>query len=127
MFKILLALLLMTTPAWATQWRNGTGEQTILGTSNAALIGYNSYNSIVQPLDNLLSGYCTEYLQYNSSSLINVVAGSCNVSNSQGTIHLFLQDTSNTVLSSSNLDTGSITSSTTYYVYATEATNAATT
>ena len=117
MFKILLALLLMTVPAWSQQWRGGTNEQTILGTSQAALIGYNSYNKIVQPLDNLESDHCTEYLQYNSSSLINVISGTCVVSNSQGTIRLFMKDASNTVLSSSNLDTGSITASTTYYVY----------
>ena len=83
MFKILLALLLTTTPAWATQWRGGTGEQTILGTSNAALIGYNSYNHIVQPLDNLLGTYCNEYLIYGSGSSIKVSSGSCVVSNSQ--------------------------------------------
>lgn len=127
MFKILLALLLLSPSAWATQWRNGTGEQTILGTSNAGLIGYNSYNSIVQPLDNLLSNYCNEYLQYNSSSIITVVAGTCAVSNSQGTIRLFMMDTANTNLTSANLDTGSITANTTYYVYATAASTSTTT
>lgn len=122
MFKILLALLLMTTPVMAQQWRGGTGEQTILGSSQAALIGYNSYNKIVQPLDNLLSNYCNEYLQYTSSSTITVIAGACVDSNSQGSIRLFMQDTANTILSSTNLDTGSITASTTYYVYSTAAT-----
>ena len=127
MFKILLALLLIATPAWASQWRNGTGEQTILGTSNAALIGYNSYNSIVQPLDNLLSNNCNEWLQYASSSTMTVMAGTCVVSNSQGTIRLFMQDTTNTTITSANLDTGSITASTTYYVYATAASSSSTT
>lgn len=127
MFKILLALLLIITPAWAGQWRNGTGEQTILGSSQAALIGYNSYNSIVQPLDNILSNHCNEWLQYASSSTMTVMAGTCVVSNSQGTIRLFMLDTSNTTITSANLDTGSLTANTTYYVYATAATNAATT
>lgn len=129
MFKILLALLLMTSPALAVvnQWRGGVGTNELDGTQAANLIGFNSYNHIVQPIDNLLSNYCNEYLQYNSSTIITVIAGTCVVSNSQGTIRLFLQDTSNTNLTSTNLDTGSITASTTYYVYATAATNAATT
>lgn len=127
MFKILLTLLLICPSAWAAgQWRNGTGEQTILGASQAALIGYNSYNSIVKPIDNLESDHCTEWLQYVSSSTITVVAGTCVVSNSQGTIRLFMQDTANTTITSTNLDTGSITASTTYYVYATAATNTST-
>lgn len=127
MFKILLVLLLMITPSWAAQWRNGTGENTLLGSSQAALIGTNTFNSIVQPLDNYISNKCDEYLQYLSSSTMTVVSGTCVVSNSQGTIRLILQDTSNTVITSSNLDTGSLVANTTYYVYATAATSSSTT
>ena len=128
MWKLILALLLMTTPAFAitNQWRGGVGTQEIDGTTNAALIGFNSYNHIVQPLDNLLFNYCNEYLIYGSGSSIKVSSGSCAVSNSQGTIRLFMQDTATSTLTSSNLDTGSLTASTTYYVYSTAATNAAT-
>ncbi len=126
MFKILLALLLMTSSAWATQWRAGTGENTILGISNAADIDYNSFNSIVQPLDNLLATYCQTYLTYTSATTITASIGSCVVSNSQGTIRLFLQNTSTTAITSANIDSGSLTSGTTYYVYSTAATNAAT-
>lgn len=130
MFRILLVLLLMTTPSWAVtnQWRGGVGTQELDGTQPANLIGFNSYNHIVQPLDNLLSNYCNEYLQYNSSTILTILSGTCVVSNSQGSIRLFLQDTSNSTLTSSNLDTGSsFSASTTYYVYATAATNSATT
>lgn len=126
MWKLLLVLLLITPSAWAGQWRAGTGEQTILGTSNAALIGFNSYNSIVQPLDNYISNKCDEYLQYASSSTLTVVSGTCVVSNSGGTIRLILLDSTNTTLTSANLDTGSLTASTTYYVYSTAATNSST-
>jgi len=116
-----IALLLMISPAWsAIQWRGGTGELTIDGSSYANLIGYNSYNKIVQPLDNLLGTYCSEYLQYNSTTTITVKAGSCAVSNSQGTIRMFMLDTSDTNLTATNLDTGvAFATSTTYYVYAT--------
>lgn len=126
MFKIILALLLMTVPAWSQQWRGGTGENTLLGSSQAALIGTNSFSKIVQPLDSLLATYCNQYLQYTSSSTLTISSGSVMVSNSQGTIRLMLQNTSATVLTSANLDTGSLTASTTYYVYAVGATSSAT-
>ncbi len=124
--RILLALMMVSSPAWANQWRAGTGENTILGSSNASDIDANSYNSIVKPLDNLLSTYCNEYLTYTSSSTLTVSAGSVVVSNSAGTIRLMLQDSAATVISSANLDSGAFASGTTYYVYATAATNAAT-
>lgn len=128
MFKILLALLLMTTPSWAVsnQWRGGVGTQELDGTQPAALIGFNSYNHIVQPLDNLLATYCNEYLQYSSSSTIKVSSGSVMVSNSQGSIRLMLLDTAISTLTSANLDTGALAANTTYYVYATAASASAT-
>lgn len=121
-----MALLLMTVTAWSAQWENGTGEQTILGTSNAALIGFNSYNSIVNPLNNLLATYCNQYLTYTSSASLTVSSGSVMVSNSTASVRLMLINTSSTVLTSANLDTGSLTANTTYYVYATAATNSST-
>lgn len=126
MFKILLSLLLMTSFAQAQQWRGGVNEQTILGTSQASLIGFNSYNKIVKPLDSLLATYCNQYIQYLSNSTLTISAGSVAVSNSQGTIRLFLQNTTPTTISFTNIDTGSEAASTTYYVYAIGATNAAT-
>lgn len=126
MWKILLALILMTTPAWSQQWRGGVGESTIPGNSLAALIGYNSYNKIVQPLDNLLFNYCNQYLSYLSSTTLSVSPGAVAVSNSQGSIRLFLMNSSSTTLSWTNLDTGSQAASTTYYVYAIAATNTST-
>lgn len=126
MLKIFLILLLFSSSAFATQWRAGTGEQTLEGTSAAALIGTNSYNSIVKPLDNLFWNYCNEYLTYTSSATITVSKGACVVSNSGGTIRLFLMDSASTNLTSSNLDTGSLTANATYYIYSTAATNSST-
>lgn len=120
MKKLLAFILLMalSVPAWsAVQWRNGTAENVLDGTSAANLIGYNTYNKVVQPLDNLLSGYCTEYLAYNSSTIITVKAGACVVTG--GSVRMFMLDPSDTNLTTANLDTGaSFTPSTTYYVYA---------
>lgn len=128
MLRILLVLLLMasSSEAWATQWRAGTGENSLLGTSNAADIDYNSYNSIVKPLDNLLATYCNLYLTYTSATTITVSVGSVVVSNSQGSIRLFLQNTTTSTITSANIDTGALASGTTYYVYATAASNSAT-
>jgi len=123
MKKLLTLILFMAlaTPAWsAIQWRNGTAETVLDGTSAANLIGYNSYNKVVQPLDNLLSTYCTEYLQYNSASIITVKAGSCVVSNAVNTVRMFMLDTSDTNLTNANLDiAGSFVAGTKYYVYST--------
>lgn len=130
MFRLLLAFLLLLpsiSMAQVAQWRGGVGTKELDGTQAANLIGFNTYNHITQPLDNLLFNYCNQYLVYNSSALINVSAGSVVVSNSQGTIRLFLQNTSASVLSTTNLDTGSsFSASTTYYIYAIAATNSST-
>lgn len=126
MFKIILALLLMTSSAFATQWRAGTGELTILGTSNASDIDTNTYNSMVKPLDDLLATYCNQYLIYTSGGTITVSAGSVMVSNSAGTVRLMLRNSSTTTVSFSDIDTGAEAPSTTYYIYAIAATTSST-
>lgn len=129
MFKILLALLLMTSQAWAgstVQWRNGTGEHTLLGSSNAADIDTNTFNNLTSPLDSLLATYCNQYLVYNSSSQLTVSAGSVMVSSVDGSVRLMLMNSSPTVVSFSNIDTGASAPSTTYYVYATASSTSAT-
>lgn len=126
MWKLLLALFLIPSIAGATQWRAGTGENSILGTSNASDIDFNSYNSIVKPLDNLLATYCNQYISYTSSSTITVSSGSVMVSNAGGTIRLMLQNTASTTITSANLDTGVLAANTTYYVYANAIANSST-
>lgn len=128
MFKLLLTLLLITitVPAWATQWRAGTGENSLLGSSNASDIDFNTFNSIVSPLDNLLATYCNQYLIYNSNNNINVSSGSVMVSNSDGSIRLMLRNASPTTVDWTMLDTGAEASNTTYYIYAIASTNSST-
>lgn len=126
MFKILLALLLLTQPSWATQWRAGTGELSLLGSSNASDIDTNTYNSIVKPLDNLLATYNQQYLNYTSAGTLTVSAGSVTVSNSDGSIRLMLINTTTTTIDFTNIDTGAEASNTTYYVYAIAATTSST-
>lgn len=70
-------------------------------------------------LDRLLANYQQGmYLTYNSSSTLTVVAGSVMCSTSDGSVRHMRQNTTSTNVTFSNLDTGSSTASTTYYVYA---------
>lgn len=118
MLRIFLALLLMTTPALATtSWRNGTGANTLLGSSNASDIDSNSYNNIVKPLDDLLATYCNQYMIYASAGALTMSAGSVMVSNSDGSIRLMLRNSSTTSIDFTNLDTGAEAPGV-YYVYA---------
>lgn len=118
MLKIFLILLLMTSQAWSSQWRGGTGENTLRGASNASDIDTNTFNSIVNPLDNLLSTYCNQYINYSSGSQLSISAGSVTVSNSDSSIRLMLKNSNSTTIDFTNIDTGVEASSTTYYVYA---------
>lgn len=128
MLQILLALLLMTTPAWATvAWRNGTGANTLLGSSQAADIDTNTYNNIVSPLDSLLANYRQGLnIAYDSAAQFTVTAGEVTVSNSDGSIRLMLKNAGSTTVTWADIDTGAEASSTTYYVYAVGASASAT-
>lgn len=128
MFKILLLLILMTSQCWAIQaWRNGTGENTMLGTSNASDIDTNTQNNIVKPLDDLLANYRQSMaVYYSSASQLIVSGGSVTVSNSGGTIRLMLKNSGTTTIDFTNIDTGAEASATTYYVYAIAATTSST-
>lgn len=128
MLHLLLVLLLVSTQAWATtQWRNGTGVNTLLGSSNASDIDSNSYNNIVKPLDDLLSNYHQSLgIYYSSASALTVSPGSVMVSNSDGSIRLTLYNSTSTSIDFTNIDTGAEASGTTYYVYAIAASASAT-
>lgn len=132
MLKLLLTLLLLTfssIPSEATvQWRNGTGADTILGTSNASDIDTNTRDNIVKPLDDLLANYKQGMMvTYSSASQLSVTAGSIMVSNADGSIRLMLRNSAATTVTWSDIDTGAEASGTTYYVYAIAASASATT
>lgn len=79
--------------------------------------------------DALLSNYKRGMVvTWKSATTLTVLAGECTVSNSGGSTRLFLANTSNTDITSTNLDSGgSFSAGTTYYVYAgTSSTTAAT-
>jgi hypothetical protein len=123
MRKIILALLLiclLSTVSSAGQWRAGSGENTVLETTLINDLDSVTYGYIVDPLDRLLAKYRKGVaVQYNSASQLTVTSGEVTVSNSAGTIRLFLSNAASTTVTWSNIDAGSEASSTTYYVYAT--------
>lgn len=103
----------------ATEWKGGTSELTIIGTSNVSDIDTNSYQKIVDPLDRLLSNYREGMgLSYTSATTITVATGEVTCSNSAGTVRKMRKNTSTTAVTFSDLDTGAEASNTTYYVYA---------
>lgn len=117
MKRILLAILMIiSSPAWAvTNWNKSipaSGDN--LTAWPAAVVSQWSI------LDTILSNYVRgEGLIYKNSTTLTVSSGEVVVSNSGASLRIFLQDASNTDITSSNLDTGSsFSSSTTYYVYA---------
>lgn len=116
----LLIMPLMISPVQAAdKWRNGTGEETLLGTETVSDIDASINQHIVEPLDRLLQDYRQGVqLVYNSVSTIDISSGSISCENSGGTITRMRQNTSTTTLTWSDLDSGSEASSTTYYVYA---------
>lgn len=126
MRKLLAFLLVITLcfPCYAaTQWMNGTGEHTILGSESAADIDSASYNNIVLPLDALLANYrLGAQIVYASASTLTVESGEVTLSSSDGSIRLMQTNAASTTVAWTDIDTGAEAASTTYYVWAFQAT-----
>ncbi len=69
-------------------------------------------------LDRGLASFCDIGIVYTSASTVTASTGSCVVSNSDGSVRVFLNNSSTTAITFSDIDTGSEAASTTYYVYA---------
>lgn len=117
---ILMAVLLMSVKCHAAnEWREGTGANTLLGTTTVSDIDASIFQNMTDPLDRLLkNGRFGAQLKYNSVSTIDITAGNLTCSNSAGTISRFRAVTSAVTVSWADLDTGAEASGTTYYVYA---------
>lgn len=117
MIRILLAILfLIPTNGWCvTQWNKSfpaSGDN--LTAWPAAVTAQWSI------LDTLVSNYKRgESVIYKNSTTLTVTLGEIVVSNSGGTLRVFLQDSGNTDITTANLDSGgSFSAGTAYYVYA---------
>lgn len=117
MFRIILALLLVLIPAqgWCvTQWT----KTNLPATGDNLTAWPTAVNAQWSILDTLLSNYRRGYnLGYSSGSTLSTSPGEIVVSNSGGTVRLFLQDAGSGSVTFSNIDTGVEANSTTYYVY----------
>ena len=103
----------------ANDWRGGDGEEVLLGSSNVSDLDVNVFQKVVDPLDTLLNNYrMGTVIKYASTSTVTVNAGEVACQNTAGTIVKFRQNTSALTLTWSDIDTGSESGSTTYYVYA---------
>jgi len=119
---IFLIFMLLVVNAQAGQWRNGSGENTILGTSNISDIDANSYAKMVDPLDRMLAGYREgATITYNDAASVVVTAGELMLSNAAGTIRLMVRNTASLTstwsVADNGLDAGTEPASTIVYVY----------
>lgn len=119
MFRILLALLILIIPTTngfcVTQW-----NKAIPATGDNLTAWPGAVVSQWSIIDTLLSNYTRgESLIYKNATTLTILSGEVVVSNSGASLRIFLQDASNTDITTTNLDTGSsFSASTTYYVYA---------
>ena len=123
MKKILILGLIfafITSPSIATtEWRNGDAGETPTGTDLINNLDTVIDDDIVDPVERLLSNYRrSATLYYSSGTTLIVDSGEVVCSNSAGTIRKFRANPSTTSVTFTDLDTGSETASTTYYVYA---------
>lgn len=111
---ILSAILYAQDGFCVIQWNKAIPQSTDLKSAWPATSQAN-----LSILDSLISNYQRGfYLSYTSSSTITVSSGEIVVSNSTGSIRLFLVNTTSGSITFSNLDTGASAASTQYYVYA---------
>ena len=124
--KKLLVLLMsfgLVFSVYATQWRAGTTAKTIPGATNISDIDKVSYEDMVAPLDRVLSNFRENcVVSYASTSTVTVGAGEIVLQNSGGTITLMQQNAAATTVTWGMIDTGSEAASTTYYLWAYQAT-----
>lgn len=115
MFRVILALLLMTSQAFAvTQFTVNVPLNAGDLKSNfpaEALAQWSIFQTLLQ---NYRKGY---YVTFNNSTTLNIESGEISVWS--GTASLFLQNTSTSTATAANLDIpGAFAPNTTYYVYA---------
>jgi hypothetical protein len=113
LFLFLTILLAISGVCYAQQWDVDSPAGTNSVSDIDTYVGYNN-----TAVDRLVAGYNTIALVYNSASQITASAGEVTVSNSDGSVRLFLRNTSTTTITWADIDAGAEAGSTTYYVYA---------
>lgn len=107
----------------ANEWMKGTGTDALEGSTLAADIDDNVTAYIQDPLNRLLANYRKRcFVEYASASTVTISIGEVTCTDSGGTVHRMRQNTASdgaiTLDITADLDTGSETVTTWYYVYA---------
>ena len=112
-------LLLSTNLVFAANlWRDGTGADTLLGSTVVSDIDTKIYQNMTEPIDRVLANYRENAeVTYTSVSSVTIAIGEVMCSNSAGTIRRMRKNPATTVLTWANIDTG-VEANDTYYVYA---------
>ena len=115
-FLVLFISLCLMGNVYSAQWRGSGSDETLLGATPVSDIDTESYDEITDPLTRLLDDYregCT--VTYASTSSVDISAGQVILENAAGTAWLMQEDSAKSGVST--LDTGSLSASSTYYVY----------
>ncbi len=110
----------------ADEWKNGSADDAVQGTTNLSDLDTNISNYLQNPLDRLLANYRNGcQVLYGSAKTVTVGAGEISTVNSGSTVLKMRANTSAITLTldgadtgSNKLDTGTEANSTQYYVYA---------
>ena len=115
---ILFSILLLGNVYSADVFEEGAGADVISGSDSPADIDTLLDAALTEPVGRLLQEYRQgAKIAYSSVTTITVSAGQIAVQNSTGAIVAFLDNTSSTSVTFSNIDTGTEAASKTYYVY----------
>ena len=120
-----ISLMVMANTSWATVGWNKSIPATSENPQAISPDVIENNTALDLMLQNYRDGYLT--ITLTSTSAITIGAGGVMLSNSGGSTRLMVANTSTTTMSSTNIDTGSISPSSTYYIYAYASSTTATT
>jgi len=123
--SVLSILFLLTSNSWATVGWNKTLPQSSENPQAISPDVIENNTALDLMLQNYRDGLVTVKLI--STSEIDIGAGGVMLSNSGGSTRLMVANTTVTAISSTNIDTGTISASSTYYLYAYASSTTATT
>ena len=122
---VLFILFLLTSNSWATVGWNKTLPQSSENPQAISPDVIENNTAVDLMLQNYRDGKVS--ISLISTSEIDIGAGGVMLSNSGGSTRLMVANTTVTAMSSTNIDTGSISPSSTYYIYAYASSTTATT
>ena len=118
LFCLLISFGLVFSVYSADVFEEGSGADVISGSDSPSDIDILLDAALTEPIGRLLQEYRQgAEIEYSSATTITVSAGQIAVQNANGSVVAFLDNTSSTSVTFSNLDTGDEAASTTYYVY----------